>query len=127
MSKGKIRDLIICIVALLILGLVLTTNVFASDIEDILGNNTNTENEFAPIENRNTNSNTNTNANVTPANNTVNNVANNTNVNKANTNANANNSAIPYAGVDYSVVAVIVVCGASAVYAYKKIRDYKSL
>ena len=122
MSKEKIRDLVICVIALIALVLAITTNVFASgsDLEQALGANNNVNNTFNEIPNATTNNivnNTVNNTNVSGANNT-----NNTNVN-----ANTNKTGIPYTGVDYSVVAIIAVCGISAVYAYKKIRDYKSL
>ena len=116
MSKEKIRDLIICAIALIVLALVLTTNVFATDLEQALGetdNYTQIQEASNTANNTNTNVNTNTNTNVTNTNN--------------NTNSNTNKTAIPYTGVDYSVIAIIAVCGISAVYAYKKIRDYKSL
>lgn len=123
MSKEKVRDLIVCVLALVVLILALTTNVFATgntpNLEDDLGNNTNTNNTFVSIESGSLN-------------NTVNNVVNNTvnnsvnNVNTAN-NVNTNKTAIPYTGVDYSVIFIIAVCGISTLYAYKKIRDYKSL
>ena len=119
MSKEKIRDLIICLIALTVLVLTITTNVFATDgdIENELGGNSNqnVNNTFSNIGNSNVSNNTN---------------INNANTNKANTNnsnTNTNNAGIPYAGVDYSVVTIIIICGVSAIYAYKKIRDYKSL
>ncbi|MBO4815971.1 MAG: hypothetical protein J5507_03465 [Clostridia bacterium] len=119
MSKEKIRDLIICLIALAVLVLALTTNVFAeTDLEALAGVANNNTTTFEQIGEGNTNVNTNTNTasganNVTAANNSAN-------------KTNRNVTAYPDAGVDYSVVAIIVVCGISAVYAYKKIRDYKN-
>lgn len=76
-----------------------------------------------------------------PSNNTANtaNTANNvTNVpsinngiknNTSNTNKSnyTNTSSLPKAGVDYSVLFVIVACVASGIYAYIKIRDYNNI
>lgn len=112
MSNIKTKELIICLIAVIALILTITTNVFATqDINSLMGNNAaNAENnDFQQIGDTNTNINTNTNTNTNT------NVANN-NVNKVAT--------IPYTGIDYSVVLIIAICGVSAIYAYKKIRDY---
>lgn len=112
MSNIKTKELIICLIAIIALVLTITTNVFAQDINALLNEANN--NEFEQIIDNNT---------------TPNNVAkNNTNTSTAtvnNTN-NTNNTTktIPYTGIDYSVVLIIAICGISAVYAYKKIRDY---
>lgn len=115
MSKRK--ELIICIMLVGMLILTLTTNVFATNVQSLseLSNNTNTnENEnFQTITENTSNNNVNTNANINT----------NTNVN-TNTNTNNTTDSIPYTGVDYSLLVIIAICGASAVYAYKKIRDY---
>ena len=110
MSNIKTKELIICLIAIIALVLTITTNVFATTpyLGDALGNNTNNE-EIPQIPE--TTNNTNTNNNINTNNNT-------------NTNTNTNKTAMPNTGVDYSVVFIIAVCGISAVYAYKKIRDY---
>lgn len=119
MSKEKIRELIICVITLVVLGLALTTNVFASDIDAALGNGVN----YSEIPDGSSNNVVNNTVNNT-INNTVNNtVSNNTSAN----NTAKNNTAIPYTGVDYSVIFIIGVCGISALYAYKKIKDYNNL
>ena len=64
-----------------------------------------------------------TQANATATTNKTNTVTNTT----TNTNTNKNNTtAMPNTGVDYSVVFIIAICGISAIYAYKKISDYKN-
>lgn len=114
---SKTKELIICIISIIALILAITTTVFATeDLNSLMGNATNTENnDFQQIEDttNNTNNNSaNTNASATTTNNT-------------NTNSNVNKTAtIPYTGIDYSVLLIIAICGVSAVYAYKKIRDY---
>ena len=83
----------------------------------------------------NTNTNTNTNAtnttNTTNTNNTAKNNSLNTGAvtgNKNNTST-YNNSSLPKTGVEDSIptMLLLVVFGISAVYAYKKIRDYKNV
>lgn len=73
------------------------------------------------------------NTTVTPANevanNVVNNTVNNTVNNNTNKNSSYNNTNLPKTGVEDAipVVILVVVCGISAVYAYKKINDYKNI
>ena len=61
-------------------------------------------------------------------NNTTNNTINNT-VLKTNNTSDYNNSSLPKTGIENSVPSVIlvVVLGISAVYAYKKMQDYKNI
>ena len=61
-------------------------------------------------------------------NNTINNTINNT-VLKTNNTSDYNNSSLPKTGIENSVPSVIlvVVLGISAVYAYKKMQDYKNI
>ncbi len=53
-------------------------------------------------------------------NNTVNNIVENTNTNAS------TNETLPKTGVteDYAIIAFAVVCGISAIYAYKKVKKY---
>ena len=125
MSKIKTKELIICLISIIFLILTLVTDIFATD-GSILpqGNNTNntnnTNNALEEIQSRYNNT-------TNDLNNTNNNNNNNTN-NTNNTNSNRNNTTkIPDTGVDYSVVFIIAICGISAIYAYKKIRDYNNL
>lgn len=108
---SNVKKITICILAISLVALAITTNVFASATylfgNEFTGNNTN--NEMSNIETR---GNTNTNTNVNTNNNT------NKNANASNAEEHAD------AGVDYSIVFIIAVCGISAIYAYKKIRDY---
>ncbi len=61
------------------------------------------------------NTNTNTNAvNMTPANNSSYN----------NASSNRNNSGLPYTGTNSSMIFVVIAFAISALYAYKKVRDY---
>ena len=100
---SRTKEILISLLAIIVLILAITTNVFAS-ADDIFAaysnNNTNTENK-------------------------VNNVVNNSANKAVNNNARVSNAEEHAdAGVDYSIVFIIAVCGVSAIYAYKKIRDY---
>lgn len=113
---SRTKEILISLLAIIVLILAITTNVFATSADyllNTLGNNqnNNTVTQIPSKDNNNTNNNTNNN------NNKLNNVVNNkANVSNATEHADA--------GVDYSIVFIIAVCGVSAIYAYKKIRDY---
>lgn len=114
---SKTKELIICLISVAILILAVTTNVFASDLNELLGDANSTSNNYSQISEVSNNSNTNSTS--------INNITNTNNTTKATTNnSNSTNTTIPYTGVDYSVVLIIAICGISAIYAYKKIRDY---
>lgn len=119
MVKVKTKELIVCLLAVSILILAIATNVFATDINALVNDANNNNDGYTEIENT-VNGNGNINVNNNAKNNSTvgstNKIANNTNTNKTTT--------IPYTGIDYSVVVIIAICGVSAVYAYKKIRDY---
>lgn len=106
---SNIKKIAICILAISLVILAITTNVFATEdlFSSLSGNNSNN----VKIDNI-----------ATKDNNTSNNISNNTNKN-ANTNA-SNAQSHADAGVDYSIVFIIAVCGISTIYAYKKIRNY---
>lgn len=109
---SRTKEILISLLAIIVLILAITTNVFATSADyllNALGNNqnNNTVTQIPSKDNNNTNNN----------NNKLNNVVNNkANVSNATEHADA--------GVDYSIVFIIAVCGVSAIYAYKKIRDY---
>lgn len=114
----KTKEIIICLVAIFALILTITTNVFAQDINALLNGST-SENTFTNIEEENT-----TTLNNTTTNNVVNNTTTNVNNTNINANANTNKTTMPDTGVSYSSVVIIAICGISAIYAYKKIREY---
>ena len=94
-------------VVLILLG---TTVVFATNDNTIVI--TDDEQQPVPSPTENTNTNTNTNINI------------NTNTNTST----YTNSNLPQTGEnDYIVILTIAVFAISAVYAYKKIRDYKNI
>ncbi len=100
-----VRKVLSVILIISLLFVVLQTSVLATDdelfqqIQDLVGE-TNT---------------TNTTNNVT-------NIANTTNT----TNNTSSNETLPKTGIteDYAIIAFAVVCGISAIYAYKKVKNY---
>lgn len=105
MLKLRNKELVICIITLLILAFTISSTLATNPVgllNDTPNNNGN--NDYQEIENKTTPKNDNTNKNT----------------NKNNTNT----TGMPSTGVDYSVIVVIAVCGISSIYAYKKIRDY---
>lgn len=136
MKKSNLIKLF-SILLMSIMVIMFTTNVWAED------------NDFTTLP-VNTNNTANTNSNNTNSANTNSNTAsNNSNVNKsnmnsANTNTNANNTNnsnnsknssiynntnLPKTGIEDSipVAMLVVIFGISAIYAYKKIRDYRNI
>ena len=125
----NVKEIMIILISVLLI--TLSTTVFATDL--VLGNNNNattiTGNEYdnaqtVPTDNNTTNT----------TNNTVNNLVNNSTNNKNNNNTtkkyntNNTNTNLPQTGIeDYNVGILLVVCIASAIYAYKKITDYKNI
>lgn len=125
MKKSKVMKLILTI----ILGMVIAftaTQVLAADDDDLLE-------DFSPNNTNNSSLNTNNanNANNTNiANSNTNNTNSNTNLVSNNTNSSSyNNTNLPKTGIEDSmpVVVLVVIFGISAVYAYKKINDYKNV
>lgn len=138
------RTNLIKLVSILLIGTMVamfSVPVFAADddgidlTESLSGNNSNRNNNSG---NTNSNSNNNNNANT----NNNNNNANNNNSNRANNNANANNNNannnnnsvynnnnLPKTGIGDSipVAMLVVIFGISAVYAYKKVKDYRNI
>lgn len=136
MSKMKTKEIIICILAIIALIISLSAQVFAAQNLDDLDNeveeesgqipdrtgdeedldaDTDTENDDNKIDNKVDNK----------IENKVDNKVDNKVENKTNNTAN-NTAKMPNAGVDYSIVFVIITCGVSTIYAYKKIREYNN-
>jgi len=126
----NIREIMIILISVMLI--TVSTTAFASDL--VLGNNatTITGNEYdnaqnVPVDNNIVTNNT---GNTNNANNNTNNAVNNTNKNtvtKYNTN-NSNNTDLPQTGIeDYNIGILLVVCIASAIFAYKKITDYRNI
>ena len=107
MLKLKNKGIIICIITIVALLLTIKTTFAVPPINSLNDTGANNTNIYNTMPN-NTPANTNTNTNIT----------------KTNTKTNNTNTTLPQTGIDSSIVFVIVACGISALYAYKKIRDY---
>ena len=142
MENSKIFKRLVIVMLSLVLVEVCSTSVFATDDDLFLSvNSTGNTASNATSDNSTTNNtatnNTNTNnttnssltANNTTTNNTVRNTAtNNTTNNTSKTNNNVNTLAKTGLSDTNGIVAlIVVVCGVSAIYSYKKVNDYKKL
>ena len=120
----------VMIIFLSVVLITISTTVSASDIVLGNGNNTATPISGNEYENAQTPETDNASANNTTnntANNATNNTANNTS-NKAKTYNTNNTNDLPQTGIeDYNVGILLIICIASAIFAYKKIRDYKNV
>ena len=144
MENSKIFKRLIIVMLSLVLVAVCSTSVFAADGDDLFlsvnstGNtapnatDNNTTSDNNTTNNTNTNTNNTTNSSLT-ANNTTNNTVrntatNNTTNNTSKTNNNVNTLAKTGLSDTNGIVAlIVVVCGVSAIYSYKKVNDYKKL
>ena len=142
MENSKIFKRLVIVMLSLVLVAVCSTSVFATDDDLFLSvNSTGNTASNATSDNSTTNNtatnNTNTNnttnssltANNTTTNNTVRNTAtNNTTNNTSKTNNNVDTLAKTGLSDTNGIVAlIVVVCGVSAIYSYKKVNDYKKL
>lgn len=93
-----------------------------SEYEDLFGDGASNTNNTSNTGNTN-----NTNSNSSNTNNTNSNSTNRNNAN--NTSRNNTNTSLPKTGIEDSLptVVLVVVFGVSAVYAYKKIKDYRNI
>ena len=121
--KKSILIRVVSILLISVMVMLFATTVNAAD------NNPNNEYDMViDLRGNNTPAN-NTPANNTPANNTPKNNTTNNNVNKNNSSI-YNNTNLPKTGIGDSSIPVamlVVIFGISAVYAYKKIKDYRNI
>ena len=125
----------IFLVILVSLMLIVTTNFVQAvdnttgyqDLTNLTGNNSSGNNNTSNTNSSNSNNNTSGNNTARNNSNTLNTGAV-TNTNKNNTST-YNNSSLPKTGVEDSIptMLLLVVFGISAVYAYKKIKEYKNI
>lgn len=103
----SIKEITMILIAIVIVSM--TLHVFAFDPSQIINNTTTiTDDEYEDAQDNNT------------ENNTVNNTVNNSN--------NNNTSSLPQTGIeDYNVGILLVICIASAIYAHKKVSDYRNI
>ena len=126
MKNSKLVKVVMgAIISLIVVAM--ANQVFADNVTDLtnaLGNSSSSSNSSST-----NNITSNTALNNTTRNNTVNNTIKNNSVLTTNNTSSYNNTSLPKTGIANStpVVILIAIFGISAVYAYKKIRDYKSL
>lgn len=115
----SLKEIMIILIGVMLI--TVSTGVFATDL--VLGNNetsTITGNEYNGAQTVPDDNTTNNNA---TSNNNTNNTVNN--VKTYNTN---NSSDLPQTGIeDYNIGILLIICVASAIFAYKKVRDYKNV
>lgn len=120
MEKTKLAKVFLVIMVALALVLV-STQTFADnntiDITNSLNGNSSGNSNGNTNSNTNTNTNSNTNTNV------------NTNTNTNTKTSSYNNTNLPTTGIaeSGSTIAIVFALAVSAVYAYKKIRDYNNI
>lgn len=118
---------VVSILLVILMVILFSTNVFAAE------NNDTSFQDLTGTLGNSTENNTSKNTNANNANKNGNNTnTNNANANKNNNTNNSsiyNNTDLPKTGVESSIPVVVLVAifGISAVYAYKKIDDYKNL
>lgn len=118
--------MIISLMILLNMGQVkAANNISFTDLTNALDSENQTQRNNTTGGNNSTSNNTT--GNNTSRNNTTNNTTNN--VMRTNNTSNYNNSSLPKTGIEDSIpgVILVVVFGISAVYAYKKIQDYRNI
>ena len=115
----KMRELIISVIMIgmfLVFGLTVVSNASSITYNWTDSNNSNSGSIINQISLTNTNTNTNTNENVSTV---------NTNTNISNVSSNTNNStSMPDTGLEDLPWVIIAICGISAIFAYRKIKEY---
>ena len=116
MKNSKLVKIVLIIIISLLVVIVAKNSLAATDLTDSLPGNNTAENNVITI----------------TGNNTINNTTNNTTSNAVltiNNTSTYNNTSLPNTGIGDTVpgVILVVVLGISAVYAYKKMQDYKNI
>jgi len=126
MKNSKLVKVVMgAIISLIVVAM--ANQVFADNVTDLtnaLGNSSSSSNSSST-----NNISSNTALNNTTRNNTVNNTIKNNSVLTTNNTSSYNNTSLPKTGIEDHIPATIllVVFGVSAVYAYKKIQDYRNI
>lgn len=118
-----IKGFLVILLSVVLIG---TTGVFAADELDFDLDDNTSSNTSNTSNSSNTANNTNSNKSNTNTNNTN---TNNANANKNSSTYNNTNTNLPKTGIEDSIptAVLIVIFAISAVYAYKKISDYKNV
>lgn len=129
-KSNSIKLFSILIISVMVI--MFTSNVWAAEndfTQLTLNNTSNNSATNTNTANTNTNTNTNTNNASTNMNNTNTNTRNTNNTNNTNNSSIYNNTNLPSTGIEDSIpiAMLVVIFGISAIYAYKKINDYKNI
>lgn len=123
-KSNLIKVVTILLISVMVIAFATVVNAAENEagFKDLTDTLTNTENTANDTNTSNTTNSTNKSANNT----NTNNVSNNTNKSSVYNNTNTN---LPKTGIEDSipVAMLVVVLGISAVYAYKKVNDYKNI
>lgn len=121
----NVKEIMMIIISILII--VISTEVLATGL--VIGDGNNSQVSPGEYENalkpdvENTSNGTNNGTNNSANNNTNNNANKNTKVYNTN-----NSSDLPQTGIeDYNIGILLIICVASAIFAYKKVNDYKNI
>ena len=129
----SIKEIMIILISLLLI--IISTEVLGVQPDLVLGSGNNNAQTVTSDEYENAqtpdvvNPVNNTNGNAATGNNTNSNNTNGNNTKGNNTKVyNTNNTDLPQTGIeDYNVGILLIICVASAIYAYRKINDYKNI
>ncbi len=131
MKKSIIlKSFLVILLCAMVLFTIVTPSVYAAtdeDFEDILSDDDDTNSSNTNSSNTNS-SNTNSSNTNSSNTNTSNTNTNSSNTNSSNTNS-SNTNSLPDTGIQDSLptVLLVVVFAISAIYAYKKIKDYRNI
>ena len=123
----SLKEIMIILISVALI--TVSTTIFATDLVLEGEGTTITGNEYESAQTPTVDNNVENNATENnTTNNTTNNTSNNT-TNKAKTyNTSEDDEDLPQTGIeDYNVGILLVICVASAIFAYKKINDYKNI
>lgn len=115
-KSNLMKIFLVMVISVILVGV--STNVFAAN-----------DNGFTDLTNTLNGTSNNTSSNSANTNTTYNNTSTNNTTNKTNTSSIYNNTNLPNTGVESSipVAMIIVVLAISAIYAFKKIKDYNNV
>ena len=124
MKKSNLIKVVL-VLGISLMVMLFSTSVMAANEIDLSNTIDNSSSPTSNTGNSNSNSN-NSNSNSNRTNNTNTNRTNNTNTNNSSI---YNNTSLPKTGIESSlpIALIVVVLGISAVYAYKKIKDYRNI
>lgn len=130
----KVKKLVLVLIGMMVISFCLgcvSSYAAEENVTTITANTSRTTritNTTTNTDNTNTNTNLNTNTNTSNTNtNTIGNTNTSSNYSNTNSNTSTNKSSLPYTGTKSTIVFVVIAFGVSAIYAYRKVREYKNI